>query len=187
MKLKDVMLAIGDGPSKVPTILFLSGTILIGVGVLALLSKNGDTPERVEKANNVDDTVSDEEVETDETQVESEKEELSNDPKYVAIFRKDAVNFINSGIVLTGLASLLRKIALNIAYEKFQYVRLTGRKLVREKIDSNDRLKQALYSLERAANDLKKNPDTFDQAIGMQNAYCQLYSAMNPRFWRGNR
>lgn len=193
MKLKDVVLAIGDSPSKVPTVIFIGGAILIGAGVIALLSKHADTPERVEKTRKVDEDSLDKEEsedpehETDKERKEREREARANDPEQVKKIRKGATNFIKVGVVLTAVSSLLRKAALNVAYDKFQDVKRIGRKLVRDRIAANERLKQALYSLERAANDLKKNPETFDQAVGMQNAYCQIFAAMNPNLWRDDK
>lgn len=191
MKLKDIMLAIGDSPSKVPTVIFICGGLLIGAGVVALLSKHADTPERVEKTRKAEENATVEEVESedesDKSRKEKDREARANDPEHVKEIRKGAVNFIKSGVILTAISSLLRKIALNVAYDKFQDVKRCGRKLVRERMAMNERLKQALYAVERAANDLKKSPETFDQAVGMQNAYCQIFSAINPDLWRGNK
>lgn len=192
MKLKDIMLRIGDAPSPIPTIIFVGGGLLIGVGVIGLLSKYADTPERVEKTRkeneDADDVESDiSEYESDKAKKEREREARANNPENAKAVRKGCVDFIKSGVILTAISSLLRKMALNLAFDKFQEVKRAGRKLVRDRMDANDRLKQALYSLERAANDLKKNPDTFDQAVGMQSAYCQIYSAMNPELWRRDK
>lgn len=192
MKLKDIMLRIGDAPSPIPTIIFVGGGLLIGVGVIGLLSKYADTPERVEKTRKeneeADDVESDiPEYESDRAKKEREREARANNPENAKAVRKGCVDFIKSGVILTAISSLLRKMALNLAFDKFQEVKRAGRKLVRDRMDANDRLKQALYSLERAANDLKKNPDTFDQAVGMQSAYCQIYSAMNPELWRRDK
>lgn len=192
MKLKDIMLRIGDAPSPIPTIIFVGGALFIGVGVIGLLSKYADTPERVEKtkkaSEDADDVESDiSEYESDKAKKEREREARANNPENAKAVRKGCVDFIKSGVILTAISSLLRKMALNLAFDKFQEVKRAGRKLVRDRMDANDRLKQALYSLERAANDLKKNPDTFDQAVGMQSAYCQIYSAMNPELWRRDK
>lgn len=192
MKLKDIMLRIGDAPSPIPTVIFVGGALFIGVGVIGLLSKYADTPERVEKTRkeneDADDVESDiSEYESDRAKKEREREARANNPENAKAVRKGCVDFIKSGVILTAISSLLRKMALNLAFDKFQEVKRAGRKLVRDKMDANDRLKQALYSLERAANDLKKNPDTFDQAVGMQSAYCQIYSAMNPELWRRDK
>lgn len=186
MKIKDAMLAIGDSTSPIPTIIFIGGALLIGAGVVALLSKHADTPERVEKTKQMTEE-SDSEDDSDMTQKEKEREARANDPEHVKEIRKGAVKFVKIGVALTAISSLLRRVAINVAYDKFQDVKRIGRKLVRDRIAANERLKQALYSLERAANDLKKNPETFDQAVGMQNAYCQIFAAMNPNLWRDDK
>lgn len=186
MKIKDAMLAIGDSTSPIPTIIFICGGLLIGAGVVALLSKHADTPERVEKTRQMTEE-SDSEDDSDMTQKEREREARANDPEHAKEIRKGAVKFVKIGVALTAISSILRRVAINVAYDKFQDVRRIGRKLVRDRIAANERLKQALYSLERAANDLKKNPETFDQAVGMQNAYCQIFAAMNPNLWRDDK
>ena len=186
MKIKDAMLAIGDSTSPIPTIIFIGGALLIGAGVVALLSKHADTPERVEKTRQMTEETEAEDN-SDMTQKEKEREARANDPEHAKEIRKGAVKFVKIGVALTAISSLLRRVAINVAYDKFQDVRRIGRKLVRDRIAANERLKQALYSLERAANDLKKNPETFDQAVGMQNAYCQIFAAMNPNLWRDDK